>query len=177
MNRMLCCCSLLLLFLVSLAGAEDSTTWLYHERQEPMGRGTIKSALVVSTNAVTFQFPYGGPQSAIFQLRTHPTWGKDVLLRLDRAQFLCHTFDDSCRVTVRIDGGKPQTFRAVGPADHSTETLFIRGYDQLLSQLRKAKKLQVEAMFYRDGYHVFEFDVAGLTWDTPKATARSSKGR
>jgi hypothetical protein len=154
--------------LVTPAGAEDPTTWLYDERPEPMGRGTIKHAMVMSTNTVIFAFPYG-PQEAIFHIRMHPSYGKSIMLRLLHGHFLCHTYDDSCRVTVRIDGGKPQSFRAVGPDDHSTETLFIHGYDQLLPQLRKAKKLQVEAMFYRDGRRVFEFDVAGLTWETPKA--------
>ena len=153
--------------LVTPAEADDPVTWLYDERQDPMGRGAIKYALVVSTNAVTFDFPYGGPQEAILQLRTHPTYGKDVILRLFRAQFLCHTYDDSCRVTMRFDGGKPQSFSAVGPDDHSTSTLFIQGYDRIVPQLKKAKKLQVEAMFYRDGRRVFEFDVAGLTWETP----------
>jgi hypothetical protein len=177
MNRMLRRYRMLMLFvglgltlagLVLPAGADDATTWLYDERPDAMGRGTIKHAMVISTNTITFAFPYG-PQEAIFHLRTHPRYGKSLMLRLMHGHFLCHTYDDSCRVTVRIDGGKPQSFKAVGPDDHSTETLFIQGYDQLLPQLRKAKKLQIEAMFYRDGRRVFEFDVAGLTWETPKA--------
>jgi hypothetical protein len=167
---------LCLVHLTSHVGADDATKWIYDERQEAMGRGSIKHAMVISTNTVTFEFPYG-PQEAMFQLRTHPTWGKSLMLRLMRGHFLCHTFDDSCHVTVRLDGGKPQTFRAVGPDDHSTDTLFIQGYDQLLPQLRKAKKLQVEAMFYRDGRRVFEFDIAGLTWEMPKAKDKQSKVR
>jgi hypothetical protein len=106
--------------------------WDYSTDTDEMGRGTITHAMLQSTNAVTFRWPYGGPQRGTLQLRRHPTYGKDVILHLTRAHFLCHTYDDSCGVTVRIDNGKPQRFQAAPPTDHSTDTLFIRGYDRLV---------------------------------------------
>jgi len=114
-----------------------------------MGRGTVKYAEIQSTNTVTFGWPYGGPQRATLGLRIHPTCGKSLILFLPKAHFLCHTFDDSCRVTVRVDDGKPQTFRASGPDDHAVPTLFIRGYDVLVPQLKTARTLRIEANFYQ----------------------------
>jgi hypothetical protein len=136
--------------------------WRYDEWPEKMGRGTVKTAMVRSLNEVQFDFPYQGSQRGVLQLRIHPKYGKDVILTIEKGQFLCGIFN--CQVAVRFDTGKAQNFTAVGPADHSTTTIFIRGYERFLANARKAKKVYIEAMFYHEGTRVFEFDISGLKW-------------
>jgi hypothetical protein len=136
--------------------------WQYGEWPEKMGRGTVKTATVRSLNEFQFDFPYTGYQRATLTLRIHPRYGKDVTLSLEKGHFICGVFD--CQVAVRFDDGKAQNFNAVGPADHSTTMLFLRGYDRFLASARKAKKVYIEAQFYQQGTRVFEFDISGLKW-------------
>lgn len=136
--------------------------WNYEENQDAMGRGKIKHAYVKSLNQVQFDFPYKGAQRATLQLRTHPQYGKDAILSIERGQFLCAI--DGCTVNVRFGTGKPVAYRAVEPADHSTTVLFIKGHDQFVANTKKVEKVSVEARFYQEGNKVFEFDVSGLKW-------------
>jgi len=136
--------------------------WQYRESPDEMGRGTIKQAIVCSLNEVQFDFPYLGAQRAMLHLRIHPKYGKDVILTIKKGQFLCGL--RGCQVAVRFDNGKAQNFTAVGPADHNTTSIFIRGYDRFLAGARKAKKVYIEAQFYQQGSQVFEFDISGLKW-------------
>jgi hypothetical protein len=127
-----------------------------------MGRGKIKSALVNSLNQFEFDFPYKRPQRATLQLRRHPKYGRDVILQIERGQFLCGVSD--CNVEVRFGAKKPTTFSAAEPADHDTTALFIRNHDSFVANARKADKVFIEAQFFREGNRVFEFDVSGLKW-------------
>jgi hypothetical protein len=136
--------------------------WRYDEFSEKMGRGTVKIAIVRSLNEVQFGFPYSGAQRGMLQLRIHPKYGKDVMLSVERGQFLCGIYD--CQIAVRFDNGKAQNFTAVPPSDHSTTMLFIKGYDRFLASARKAKKVYIEAEFYQQGTRVFEFEISGLKW-------------
>jgi hypothetical protein len=137
-----------------------------------MGRGTIKQAEIYSVNEFQFSSPYDRPQRTELTLRIHPEYGRDVILTIDRGQFLCSSYN-RCQVVVRFDEGKAESYSASEPADHRTTTLFIRNYPRFVSNLRRAKKLFIQAEFYQEGSRVFEFDVAGLAWD--EKTERISK--
>lgn len=143
---------------------EKAENWAYTDSPDKMGRGSIKSAFTSSVNTISFDFPYSGPQHGTLALRTHPQYGKDVILRIERGQFL--TGIDGCKVRVRFDDGKPQSFWGNGPADHSTTTIFISDYSRFVASLKRAKKVMIEAPFFQEGNQVFEFNVEGLQWET-----------
>jgi predicted nucleic acid-binding Zn ribbon protein len=136
--------------------------WQYEESSEQMGRGKVKRADVLSLNEVVFDFPYGGAQRGTLTLRIHPKYGRDVVLSIEKGQFLCGI--DDCVVAVRFDDGKAQNYTAVAPSDHSTTSLFIRGYDRFVPAAKKAKRVSIEAQFYQQGTRVFEFDITDLKW-------------
>lgn len=139
-----------------------TSSWVYEESADPMGRGTIKTAVVVSTNEVSFGFPYEGAQKAVLMLRRHPKHGKDIILKIEKGQFIVGV--DGCTVEIKFDNGKPRTYWANEPADYDTTVLFIRGYDRFVAAARKAKKVSIEVGFYQEGQHVFEFNIPGLKW-------------
>jgi hypothetical protein len=145
-------------FLVPFAA--NAGPWTYRTSTDPMGRGKVITARVLSSSTITFGSPYGGAQRATLTLRSHPEWGKDVILSIQRGQFLCRR--DECGVLVRFDNGKPESYDAVESADHSTETIFLRDYDYFVRRLLKAKRLRIEAIFYQEGRRILEFDVSGL---------------
>jgi hypothetical protein len=135
--------------------------WHYETREYAMSNRDIKKAFIMSTNSFIFDFPYGGSQRALLILRKHPRWGRDVILGIEKGQFICRSYNN-CRVLVRFDKGKARYYRATEPADNSSNKIFIRGYNRFVSRLKRAKRLYIEATFYNEGVRVLEFDVEGL---------------
>lgn len=141
--------------------AQLGLKWNYQESRDKMGRGTIKNAYVKSMNKLSFDFPYQGLQNATLQLRKHPKYGKDVIVSIDKGQFLCNSYN-GCKVSVRFDNTKPIRYNATEPSDHSTTYIFIRNYESFVSRAKKSKKIYIEAEFYREGYRVMEFNSEDL---------------
>lgn len=126
-----------------------------------MGKGVIRQAFVSSSNTVNFDFPYAGAQHATLMLILHPRAGKDVMFSIEKGQILCHSYED-CTVLVRFDDEQATNYSAVGTADNSTETIFIRNYDRFIGKMLKAKQVRVSTNIYQQGAPVFEFDVSGF---------------
>jgi hypothetical protein len=143
------------------AAPQPGSQWYYRQDKDPMGKGTAYFASVLSTNTVNFGFPYSGAQHGTLTLRTHPRYGKDVILSIERGQFLCPSYD-GCTVLVRFDDGKAIRYSAAGAADNSTETIFIRGYSSFVGHLEKSKRVRISANIYQEGAPVFEFNVSGF---------------
>jgi len=140
---------------------QTGSQWHYSRDKDPMGNGTTYWAMVKSSNTVSFDFPYSGPQRGTLTLRTHPRHGKDLILNIERGQFLCPSYD-GCTVLVRFDDKKASRYSAASAADNSTETLFIRNYSRFAGEMLKAKQVRISADVYQEGSPVFEFDVSGF---------------
>ena len=143
------------------APPQPGSQWFYHHGDDSMGKGVIHQAHVSSSNMVNFGFPYSGTQRATLSLRTHPRHGKDVIFRIEKGQILCHSYED-CTVLVRFDDEPSTNYSAVGAADNSTETIFIRNYDRFIGKVLKAKRVRIAANIYQEGAPVFDFDVSGF---------------
>lgn len=135
--------------------------WSYHQSDDLMGKGVISQAYVSSSNLVNFDFPYTGAQHATLRLLNGPRHGKVVMFNIEKGQILCHSYED-CTVLVRFDDEKATNYSAVGPADNSTETIFIRNYGRFVEKMLKAKQVRIATNIYQQGAPVFEFDVSGF---------------
>jgi len=135
--------------------------WSYSQYADAMSKGTIYHAAVSSSNTVNFDFPYSGEQHATLDLIIHPRYGKAVIFRIKKGQILCNSYED-CTVLVRFDDGKASNYTAVGAADNSTETIFIRNYARFVENMLKAKRVRISTNIYQEGAPVFEFDVSGF---------------
>lgn len=142
------------------AGALGS--WRYALEEDRMGGGQTKTAATLSKNQISFGFPYQGRQRATLLLRAHPRYGRDVMLSVEKGQFICGIA--GCNVIVRFGSGKPQRYSANPPSDHSSTVLFIEGHDRFVTNASKVEKLLIEAAFFQEGNRVLEFDVAALKW-------------
>lgn len=143
---------------------QPGSQWQYTQDTDPMADGVTYTALVVSSNTVSFDFPYQGAQHGRLMLRDHPRFGKNVILSIERGQILCRSYD-GCTILVRFDDGKAQRFSAAGAADNSTETIFVSNYSRFLAAMKKAKKVRIAVEVYQEGSPVFEFDVSGFAED------------
>jgi len=136
--------------------------WSYWTGSDDMTSGTVHRAVVHSLNEVAFAFPYQGAQRASLEVRTHPRWGKEIILSIERGQFLCEV--GNCWVTVRFDDGRPWQYSATGPADHSSTAIFIQAYADIVKTMKTANRVRIQARIYQQGAPVFEFDTSNLTW-------------
>jgi hypothetical protein len=141
--------------------------WHLRDSNDISGKET-RRAFTGSANVINLPFPYQGAQHAQLQLRSHPRFGRDAQLIIDKGQFQCSM---RCAVTVRFDDATPRTFSAVGPDDHSTTTLFILPFKTFYAAVKKAKRVRIEAPFYAAGRRVFDFSMA--TFDPAKFEGRS----
>lgn len=137
-----------------------SAPWEYNKSEDPMTSRVRYFATLYSTNSVNFSFPYDGEQLATLILRTG-NGDSSVLFRIQKGQFLCSSYD-GCSVQVRFDDNKPIQFSAGGPADQSTEVLFIQNYSKFYALMVKSKRVRISANIYQEGAPVFEFDVSGF---------------
>lgn len=125
-----------------------------------MGRGTNNFANVESLNTVNFGFPY--EQHAMLQLQKYAEHSLEVLLGVSRGQFTPPNYGQS--LPVKFDDGAIQQFPFSVSAD-TPNWIWIGETRRFLGQLRKAKKLKIEAYFWGQGVRVLEFDVHGLRGD------------
>jgi hypothetical protein len=142
------------------AGAAEGN-WRYSEDADKM-RGTVtKFAAVDSQNQLQFDFPYQGGSVGTLMLRKSSRYGSDVILRIDRGQFSC--FMD-CAVHVKFDNGKVERLGANSAADGSTGVIFLSPYGHIVSRLKQAKRVIIEADYFQHGSQQLEFNVVGLKW-------------
>ncbi|WP_412062372.1 hypothetical protein [Rubrivirga sp. IMCC45206] len=134
--------------------------WSYSTSEDAMTGEVTRTATIRSENTVSFGFPYEGSQHGTLMIRDHPTYGRDVIVKIERGQILCRSYED-CTIRIRFDDGSPQSWRAVGPADNSTETIFLRNQARFRQRLASSGMVRVQIPVYQQGEPFFEFLVGG----------------
>ncbi len=140
---------------------QETDNWTYSAQNDAMSGKPFREAGVRSTNTVDFNAPYEGAQHGTLILRQHPRYGNDVILTIERGQFLCQSFQE-CHVLVKFDDKPAMTFSGIGPSDNSSEQIFIKNYKLFAKQLQGAKHVLIEAEVFQDGRPQFDFDVHGF---------------
>lgn len=135
--------------------------WTYSSDVDEMTSKKSRTAMIESENSVEFDFPYQGPQHATLVLRDHPSYGRDVLLMIQRGQILCQSYE-TCTIRIRFDDGEPSSWEAIGPGDNSSTSIFIQGAERFRQRMRKAKVVRIQIPVYQEGRPTFEFQVAGF---------------
>lgn len=119
-----------------------------------------KTASVTSTNSVNFGFPYSGEQRARFTTRSHPRYGHDAFLNIEKGQLLCGSYSNTT-VLIRFDNGPANAYECNGAADNSSDVVFIKGMAQIEARMQNAKTMYVTVNVYQEGQPTFVFNVTG----------------
>lgn len=143
---------------------DSDSRWSYSTDVDKVRGGTSYFATMTSSNTIRQDPPYDSDTSMQMTVRRMPSSGTDVVLSISSGQFMCPSYQ-GCSGTVRFDNGAPQRVSFNGPADNSSDTIFVVGAKGFVSKLKKAKKVIVEKTLYQAGEPQFEFDVSGLKWD------------
>lgn len=142
---------------------EVKSNWYYSEDADKMTNEKRYFASCVSTNEIEFEFPYNGGSSFTLTVRQMGQ-GNEIVLQVSKGQFMT-SFSSSENIRAKFDEEQPLTFSYNSASDGSMDVIFLENSSKFLSNLRKAKKLMIEAPFFNAGRQHIEFDVAGLNWD------------
>ncbi|HGO5823356.1 TPA: hypothetical protein ACK3JW_001022 [Mannheimia haemolytica] len=156
------------IFIKKDAGKDEATVekskWEYEQEKDELRNATTYLARIRSTNTIDFGFPYDGSAMNIM-LRKDPKYGNDIMFSVNGQFNGCMI--DSCKITVKFDDGKLESYRMVGSDGGDNSTLFIENQKAMktfVDNLKKSKKLIVEASFYNYGKGQFTFDTQDLEW-------------
>jgi len=148
-------------------GAVESTAapdnWTYSVEKDEMTDRKTYLACTTSTNEVDLSAPYQ-PVTAKLCIRQSPKYGFDVFVALNGdGQFMCQSFE-SCRINVRFGSRPQERWSAIGPADNSTNAIFLHSQKRAFAGIKDADTTLVEATFYDNGDQTMDFDTKGLIW-------------
>lgn len=132
-------------------------------QKDDMTGKEMQFAETYSTNTQDLHWPYGPSVRGELTIRKHPRYGKSVIVTLTKGQILCRSYEN-CTIMVRFDDGKPEKYSAIGPADGSSDQVFIRNYDKFVTSLKKANVVRIELPLYQDGNRAWNFNVSDLEW-------------
>ena len=138
--------------------APPPPSWSPWESTDDVTGKIEKSVSIRSNESVDLHFPYGPNIFARLVIRKHPRYGKDVIISLDKGQILCHSYDP-CTLNVRFDSNPPIRVSASPPSDGKSDTVFLSGFDRIVSNIKKSETMLVELPLYQDGNRTWTFNV------------------
>ncbi|MHC3921743.1 hypothetical protein ACI0FW_00633 [Alcaligenes nematophilus] len=138
--------------------------WQYQEYEDEMTGKTTKTAFMVSQNSLSLGFPYNGKNHGNIHVRRHPSYGVDVIIRVEKGQILCRSYEN-CSIQIRFDEEQPSFFPAVGSADNDSTVIFLKNNPRFIESAKKAKKILVQVPMYKEGNQVLRFEtMESLVW-------------
>jgi len=141
----------------------SASNWSYREDKDEMRGDTAKFARVTSENEVNLDFPYGVVQGHL-TIRKRKEDGLSIMFGVDEGQILCHSFSNG-HVSVKFDDQPIKRYGCTDTSDGSSNVIFILNETGFLNNLKKSKKVIIEAEFFQQGNQQFTFKTEGLKWD------------
>jgi len=134
-------------------------SWEYFEDEDKMTSANMYYAMVEANDLLDFDSPYDGGSKASFILRHKDSYG-NAYVKISKGQFIVHS---DTKFRIRFDNEKPKYYSVSSPSDGSSDLVFFEYY-QLIDNIKKHKKMIVEAEFYREGMRAIEFNIENLKW-------------
>lgn len=144
------------------SSSSTKSNWTYEDRKDEMTDKPWYTASITSENHVNFDFPYEG--GSFLRMTIRKMKGSyDVMLSISKGQFSGSY--NSPSVAIRFDDAPAKRYGFDEPADNSSDLIFLHSASSIIKQLKKAKKVKIQAPFYQGGEPVFEFNTEGLVWE------------
>jgi hypothetical protein len=143
----------------SQAAAAPASSWTYAENKDAMRGTSTKYAAIQSEEK--FKNVLGlDEQTTSLQVQTAAK-GYDVVIINPNLQFTCNSITTK-QVSVKFDDGPIERFGCTGAVGDEFGTAFINPGSRILSKLKAAKKVMIEAEVFQRGNIQMTFNVAGL---------------
>lgn len=143
------------------ATKKEETSWNYSTDTDAMTSKVSYFAQTTSVNELSLNSPYDGFNQAHLTIRKRRGL-QDAVLEVDKGQFIAGVYGTN--VKIRFDKRPPMTFYCEKSTDYSPKILFIESTD-FINQVKRSKKVLIEATFYEAGEQQMEFKTDSLKWD------------
>lgn len=142
--------------------APDSE-WSYSTAKDEMRGSETRYAQVEAIDTIDLDFPYG-EQRGLILIRQSPKFGFDLLVGVRSGQIMCNSFSNSY-ISVKFDDGPIRRYGCSESSDGSSSMIFVNDGRGFLANLKKSKKVMVEAEFFQNGLQQMTFNTANLKWE------------
>jgi hypothetical protein len=142
---------------------QKAENWNYSEEIDKMDGTKQFFATNTSTNQVEFEFPYDGGSTFDIIVR-NINKDNEVLLTVSKGQFIT-SISGSETLKIKFDENKPENYSYNSASDASTDVIFLNDSEKFIKNIKKSKKVMIEATFFDAGSKIMEFNVEGLKWD------------
>ena len=142
--------------------AKEKIGWKYSEDIDQMDNTKKTTAYLESDNSIKFDFPYGNSD---FTLHIRNWKGStDVFLTGSNCQFIAGVIGEKT-YRIKFDEEAPINVLANHSTSGSSAVVFLGSEKKLISKLKTAEKLIIEAEFFNVGYKQINFSTKGLNWE------------
>jgi len=98
--------------------------WSYNRSADVETSRDVFHAQVESENTVSLAAPYDGEQRGALFFRTHPRYGRQIYLQLERGSLVCASIG-RCQVGVQFDDEAQVQWEATRTGDFSPQMIFL----------------------------------------------------
>jgi hypothetical protein len=141
---------------------KNESNWRYSEDIDQMDNTKITVASIESDNSIKFDFPYGNSD---FTLNIRNWKGQtDLYLTCSKCQFIAGVMGETT-YRVKFDDEAPINVSANHSSSGGADVVFLGNEKKVISKLKTAEKVIIEAQFYEAGYKQINFSTKGLKWD------------
>jgi hypothetical protein len=138
--------------------------WAYNRSTDLETSINVYHAMIESENLVNLAAPYDGEQRGALYFRTHPRYGRQIYLQLERGSLVCPTIG-GCTVGVQFDDEPQVQWEATRVGDLSPQMIFLDDHDAFIQRVMDAGTLRIQPTAFPDERPVFEFEVSGFEYD------------
>lgn len=141
---------------------KNESNWRYSEDIDQMDNTKRTVASIESDNSIKFEFPYGNSD---FTLNIRNWKGQtDLYLTCSKCQFIAGVMGETT-YRVKFDDEAPINVSANHSSSGGADVVFLGNEKKVISKLKTAEKVIIEAQFYEAGYKQINFSTKGLKWD------------
>jgi hypothetical protein len=143
---------------------QSRAKWSYNRSSDLETQRDVFHAQIESENVVSLAPPYEGDQRGALYFRTHPRYGRQIYLELERGSLICPSFG-GCTVGVQFDDEPQQQWEATRTGDLSPQMVFLLEHDAFVQRALQANTLRIQPTAFPAERPVFEFDVSGFVYE------------
>ncbi|WP_369769270.1 hypothetical protein [Flavobacterium sp. WC2416] len=138
---------------------ENESGWKYDTIENKMTSVKDIFCTIQSSESLDLKAPYDGVNYGTLTVRKMN--GKtSIIISIMKGQISGGYENEYFKA--RFDDQKQITFSYLGPADNSTEVIFVENKSKFLKLLRNSKKVLVQIPLYQNGNQILEFNTENL---------------
>lgn len=141
---------------------KNKSPWQYSQTSNEMDGTKYYFASNTSLNELKFEFPYGSSDFTL-TLRYQSNGRTDIMLQGSSCQFLGSLGTEYVRL--KFDEKEPFNVYYSEPEDVSSGLIFLQSTKKIISNIKTAKELKIEAPFFQEGRQIIRFNVENLEWE------------